>query len=120
MFRPWVRCPTYALKSRHSAAMPYVRFGSEADIGEGATDVRFTPKSGHHLNALGCPLSAKSGHPPSRARRAAIDTRTRFTCRVGPWTPIKPFQVTPASAIRRAFDLAQFALGNYRLAKICI
>src|SRR5262249_1989881 len=24
----------------------YVRFGSKADIGEGATDVRFTPKSG--------------------------------------------------------------------------
>jgi len=24
-----------------------VRFGSKADIGEGATDVRFTPKSGH-------------------------------------------------------------------------
>src|SRR5215468_133718 len=26
---------------------PHVRFGSKADIGEGATDVRFTPKSGH-------------------------------------------------------------------------
>ena len=25
----------------------HVRFGSKADIGEGATDVRFTPKSGH-------------------------------------------------------------------------
>jgi len=24
-----------------------VRFGSKADMGEGATDVRFTPKSGH-------------------------------------------------------------------------
>jgi hypothetical protein len=24
-----------------------VRFGSKADIGEGATDVHFTPKSGH-------------------------------------------------------------------------
>jgi hypothetical protein len=24
-----------------------VRFGSKADIGEGATDVRFTPGSGH-------------------------------------------------------------------------
>ena len=25
----------------------HVRFGSKADIGEGATDVRFAPKSGH-------------------------------------------------------------------------
>ena len=28
------------------------RFGSKADIGEGATDVRFTPKSGHHLSPV--------------------------------------------------------------------
>jgi hypothetical protein len=39
-----------------------VRFGSKADIGAGATDVRFTPKSGHRLSALGRPLCAKSGH----------------------------------------------------------
>jgi hypothetical protein len=25
-------------------------------------DVRFTAESGHQLSALGCPLSAKSGH----------------------------------------------------------
>jgi hypothetical protein len=25
-------------------------------------NVRFTPKSGHWLSALGCPLCAKSGH----------------------------------------------------------
>src|SRR5215472_5964392 len=29
-----------------------VRFGSKADIGEGATDVRFTPKSGHSVEQL--------------------------------------------------------------------
>jgi hypothetical protein len=37
--------------SRHFAPQqslgPNVRFGSKADIEEGATDVRFTPKSGH-------------------------------------------------------------------------
>src|SRR5262245_28277695 len=27
-----------------------------------SVDVRFTPKSGHHLSALGCPLCANSGH----------------------------------------------------------
>src|SRR5262249_18608083 len=32
-------------RSREWAAN--VRYGSKADIGEGATDVRFTPKSGH-------------------------------------------------------------------------
>jgi tripartite-type tricarboxylate transporter receptor subunit TctC len=30
----------------------HVRFGSKADIGEGGTDVRFTPKSGHGLLQL--------------------------------------------------------------------
>src|SRR5262249_42280797 len=39
-----------------------VRFGSKADIGEGATNVRFTPKSGHWNSLAGCPLCAKSGH----------------------------------------------------------
>src|SRR5262249_56667835 len=40
---------------------PDFRFGSKADIGESATDVRFTPESGHRLSALGRPLSAVSG-----------------------------------------------------------
>jgi hypothetical protein len=39
-----------------------VRFGSKADIALGPRHVRFTPKSGHCWAALGCPLSAKSGH----------------------------------------------------------
>src|SRR6516164_2264538 len=40
----------------------YVRFGSKADIGGGAADVRFTPKSGHRNSVVECPLCAKSGH----------------------------------------------------------
>jgi hypothetical protein len=43
---------------------PDVRFGSKADIPQCRADVRFTPKSGHRLCVLGCPLSAKSGHEP--------------------------------------------------------
>ena len=39
-----------------------VRFGSEADIALGPRHVRFTPKSGHQLTRLECPLCAKSGH----------------------------------------------------------
>jgi hypothetical protein len=38
------------------------RFGSKADIPQRNRDVRFTPESGHQLSALGCPLSARSGH----------------------------------------------------------
>jgi hypothetical protein len=40
------------------------RFGSKADIGEGATDVRLTPKSGHWKSTVQCPLCAKSRHQP--------------------------------------------------------
>jgi hypothetical protein len=39
-----------------------VRFGSKADIGLPSVDVRFTPKSGHQLSALGCPLCANRRH----------------------------------------------------------
>jgi hypothetical protein len=39
-----------------------VRFGSKADIGLGARDVRFTPKSGHQITVRRCPLSAISRH----------------------------------------------------------
>ena len=37
-----------------------VRFGSLADIRPKELDVRFTPKSGHWLSVLGCPLCARS------------------------------------------------------------
>jgi len=33
-----------------------VRFGSKADIGEGATDVRFTPKRGHAAAERAAPV----------------------------------------------------------------
>jgi hypothetical protein len=35
-----------------------IRFGSKADIGHAEGHVRFTPESGHHLSAFGCPLCA--------------------------------------------------------------
>ena len=49
-----------------------VRSGSLADIRPKELDVRFTPKSGHWLSALGCPLCAKSRHSAAQqnARRA--------------------------------------------------
>jgi len=43
-------------------ALGDVCFGSKADIEDGATNVRFTPESGHADPAHRCPLSAKSGH----------------------------------------------------------
>jgi len=44
----------------------HVRFGSKADILGYQRDVRFTPKSGHRLSVLRCPLSAKKGGQQSR------------------------------------------------------
>jgi hypothetical protein len=41
---------------------PNVRFGSKADIEGPASDVRFTPKSGHWNSVVECPLCAKSRH----------------------------------------------------------
>src|SRR5262249_3137748 len=53
--------PLYGGATHQLAELPDVRFGSKADIGEGATDVRFTPESGHCGVRLACPLCAKSG-----------------------------------------------------------
>jgi hypothetical protein len=39
-----------------------VAYGSKADIGLPAIDVRFTPKSGHVQRNIPCPLCAISGH----------------------------------------------------------
>jgi hypothetical protein len=44
-----------------------------ADIGEGATEVRFTPESGHWLSVSRCPLCAKSGHSALRQKLALFD-----------------------------------------------
>src|SRR5262249_62103838 len=41
---------------------PNVRFGSKADITALVINVRFTPKSGHRIARLTCPLCANSGH----------------------------------------------------------
>jgi hypothetical protein len=48
--------------ARQQSQAADVRFGSKADIGLPVIDVRYSPKSGHQLSALGCPLCAKSGH----------------------------------------------------------
>ena len=50
-----------------------VRFGSLADIEAGPGHVRFTPKSGHQLNALECPLCAKSRHSAVRLKTSLFD-----------------------------------------------
>src|SRR5262249_25771635 len=62
-----------------------VRFGSKADIRSKKIDVRFTPKSGHRLSVLECPLCAKSGlmhcskkdrYPINSSARAISDCGT--------------------------------------------
>ena len=49
---------------------PMSALGQKADITTRLIDVRFTPESRHRLSALGCPLSAKSGH--MRRSKAAM------------------------------------------------
>jgi len=46
--------------TEHSLAN--VRFESKADSAVRLSNVRFTPNSGHRLNALGCPLCANNRH----------------------------------------------------------
>src|SRR5215472_15344481 len=50
-----------------------VRFGSKADIAAPPTNGRFTPKSGHWLSALGCPLCAKSRYSAVRRNTSLFD-----------------------------------------------
>jgi hypothetical protein len=57
-----------------------VRFGSKADIGQGSTDVRFTPKSEHYRSANKCPLCAKSGHSAVRRKRRYSITSSASNC----------------------------------------
>ena len=54
-----------------------VRYGSKADIGEGATDVRFTPKSRHWNLVTKCPLCAKSGHYAPQQKGSLFDHLVR-------------------------------------------
>src|SRR6516162_2110339 len=49
---------------------PNVRFGSKADIGEGATDVRFTPESGH------CSVHSVFAAPEASASSALLNAST--------------------------------------------
>ena len=39
-----------------------VRFGALSDISAVMSHVRFAPESGRRLNAVPCPLGARSGH----------------------------------------------------------
>jgi len=55
-----------------------VRFGSKADIGEGPTDVRFTPESGHRNSVVECPLCAKSRHSALRKETSLFFTDDRL------------------------------------------
>jgi len=50
---------------------------SKADIVACPSDVRFTPKSGHWLNVLECPLSAKSGHSAPQQMRVLLGHQAR-------------------------------------------
>jgi len=52
-----------------------VRFGSKADIAVSPLDVRFTPESGHGLNALGCPCTA-ADNPDGRTLLGSCATFT--------------------------------------------
>jgi hypothetical protein len=46
-----------------------VRLGSQADIASRPLHVRFTPKSRHRRDAVGCPLCAKTGRTASQQNR---------------------------------------------------
>ena len=52
-----------SVRAEPSSARTNVRFGSQADILGGLRDVRYSPKSGHRLSALRCPLRTMSGNP---------------------------------------------------------
>ena len=48
----------------------------QGQVAKGGTlwhDVRFTPKSGHRMSALGCPLCAKSRHSAVRKKTLLFD-----------------------------------------------
>src|SRR5262249_37903593 len=55
------------------AGLWHLRFGSKADIGETATDVRFTPESRHCRTPSSGPLCAKSGHSALRKKMSLFD-----------------------------------------------
>jgi hypothetical protein len=54
-----------------------VRFGSKADMGKGATDVRFTPESGHRALAI---LRLTTSHSLQMGSSDHRDDRVAFDC----------------------------------------
>src|SRR6516162_8067914 len=73
------RLGTTRLSVKLARGFANVRFGSKADIGEGATDVRFTPESGHWNSVAECSLCAKSGHRHRPAVRFPLTAFHRET-----------------------------------------
>jgi hypothetical protein len=100
----------------HSAARcSHVRFGSKADIGLAAADVRFTSENGYWQASAGCPLCARSGHlsysitssamlimPEGTARPRAfavlvLITNSNFVgCNIGRSPGRSPLRIRPA------------------------
>src|SRR5215469_3443670 len=68
-----------------------VRFGSKAEIAARPRNVRFTPKSGHQLSALGCLLCAKS------RRLVPIRSPCRRVRRLGGMVSPSVLQFSPKS-----------------------
>src|SRR5215469_1536862 len=70
------------------AGLWHLRFGSKADIGETATDVRFTPESRHCRTPSSGPLCAKSGHSALRKKsRYSITSSARASTIAGTLRP---------------------------------
>src|SRR6516225_3202813 len=66
------------MPSPNSCALIEIKHAEPAGmsrLGQNRTlwDVRFTPKSGHWLSVLGCPLCAKSGHSALQQGLALFD-----------------------------------------------
>jgi hypothetical protein len=74
--------------ARQQSWVAHVCFGSKADIVGYQRNVRFTPKSGHWLSVLGCPLCAKTGH-------ASYFGSALTNANVEPWAGFDSTQIRP-------------------------
>ena len=60
-----------------------VRFGSQTDISERITDVRFAPESGHHDNSVGATTS--SNQPDNASNISDLMSASLHPARAGTW-----------------------------------